>query len=578
MDDSKRLESEKRYGSRFLKSIIRSVLVVAIAWISLLCPSWQILVSSSLPLYLNNQEDLYHNIRVIYPFLSMAVLLATLALPLYFAALRVRILSSILWLYYTVGFAFLGAISIQELQMGFVAGWAASIALVVAFVVVQIVANRWWDLRRATAYFALFATCFVTVDAYEFASRYVELPEELVATAPGADRNADSGVTNRPNFYHIVLDEYQTDLFEFTLDSELEEALGGFVFFADAVTVFGRTAMSLASVFGGRSYDFSSPQVEYQKSAFAGPQSMLTQLVDTEYLTEAYLHERMFGFPLPFHMIRFHSAPTGQSQIVSNDTFRDLWVYANFPTYLSDSFIQSDRFANFEAQNVLDPSTPIKSLHSFDYLMRREASQSGTGRYVFAHLILPHSPNVLDSNCSYSPDGSKTGAARQAGCANALMARFVTTLRRLGRFQDSLIVIQSDHGSRYAIRDGRPFPVKGLREYGNEWNTARSRSLLLIKLPARDAKEPLHRNSLPASLLDVFPTVAAALKLDPGEADGVDLFDASDLATLADRQRWYYFFEKKERSGWTDEMVRFRVEDRRVVRNGVQILTNNPRS
>ena len=85
------------------------------------------------------------------------------------------------------------------------------------------------------------------------------------------------------------------------------------------------------------------------------------------------------------------------------------------------------------------------------------------------------------------------------------------------------------------------------------------------------------RNSAPVSLLDVFPTVGEALGLDVGEAEGVDLFDTQEVAAISARQRWYYFFEKKTRAGWTDEMVRFRVEGDHVVRDGIETLANNPR-
>ena len=304
---------------------------------------------------------------------------------------------------------------------------------------------------------------------------------------------------------------------------------------------------------------------------------MLRQLLNKGYVTEAYLHAGLFTFDVPFHHVRHHRSPTGYGGIDSRDVFWDLWIYANFPAYLASHLIEDDRFANFEAQNVLSFAAPIKSLHAFDYLLRTESKRPATGRYVFAHLILPHFPNVLDSDCRYSLDGAKTRPEQQARCANKLMVELVTTLERLGRLRESLIVFQSDHGSRYGLHDGRLRRLKGMKDYGNAWNTARSRSLLLVKLPGRDRSGSLLKNPAPASLLDVFPTVGAALGLDIGEAEGVDLFDTDKVAGASTRQRWYYFFEKKTRAGWTDQMVRFRVGEGEVVRDGVEFLRNNPR-
>ena len=528
-----------------------------------------------MPLYLNNQQDLYHNVSVIHSFLGLAIGVPFLALPIYFVALRSRALAGVVWFYYFAGFAFLGVVTIHGWEAELTVKVAATVTVAVVFILLQFVANRWWDLRRASAYFALFAVVFVATDVFEFATRYVELPDELQAPSSSVGFTADrSG--DQPNFYHLVLDEYQTDVFEFVLDSELRESLGGFVFFSDTTTPFGRTGMALASLFGGRSFDFASPQIDYQLSAFAGPQSMLTEVVNAGYETEAYLHERMFSFELPFHRIRYHQAPIGYRSD-SSRLFRQIWVYANFPRFVSGRFIDSDSFDNFDSQNVLDASSTVKSLHTFRYVTRREASQRGTGRYVFAHILLPHFPTVLEADCSYAPDESRTGAAPQARCTNALLMGFLSTLKDLGRFRDSLIVIQADHGSRYAVRDGRLQPLPGLMDYGLDWNAARSRALLLVKLPGRGEEQPLETRSDPTSLLDVFPTVAAALGLDAGSAEGVDLFDPYATAALSERQRWYYFFMKKERSGWTDEMVRFRVEPGRVVRDGVETLRNNPR-
>ena len=553
----------------------RRLTLLVVAWLSVLGPAWQVLGTTSIGLYLNNQEELNYQTSVLYYFLGTAVLVSAVALALYFVLLKKRGPATLLWLYYFSGFAFLGAVEIHQWEAGIVHKLAAATALLAGYILLQFAAYRWWSVHRAASYFAVVAIAFVSVDVFELATRRVEPPQELEITTPVRAIGRDSEQLR--NFYHIVFDEYQTDVFDFTLDSELADLLGGFVFFDNAVTMFGRTRMSLASLFSGRSYDFESSQAEYQRSAFNGQQSMLRQLIDKGYVTEAYLHEGLLNFDVPFHHVRLHRPRAGYGRNVSNELFTGLWIYANFPSMLASLMIEEELFANFEAQNVVDLATPIRSLDAFDYLIRREASQSGAGRYVFAHFILPHFPNVLDSDCRYSLDGTKTRPEQQAGCANKLMVELLATLQRLGRLQNSLIVIQSDHGSRYRIQDGRLRPQNGMKDYADGWNTARARSLLLIKPPGRGRSGTLVRNSAPVSLLDVFPTVGEALGLDVGEAEGVNLFDTQEVAAISARQRWYYFFEKKTRAGWTDEMVRFRVEGDHVVRDGIQTLANNPR-
>ena len=238
----------------------RRLMLPIIAWVSLLGPAWQVFATSSIPLYLNNQQDLNYDVSVLYGFLGIALAAATIALPLYFISVRKRGPSIVLWLYYSCGFAFLGAVAIHQWQAGFVQKLLAATGLLMAYVLVQFIANRWWNVRRAAPYFAVFAVGFVVVDAFEFTTRRVELPEELETMVSGPGRPAAVNSEHLPNFYHIVFDEYQTDVFDFTLDSDLADALGGLVFFDNAVTMFGRTRMSLATLFSGRSYDFESSQ------------------------------------------------------------------------------------------------------------------------------------------------------------------------------------------------------------------------------------------------------------------------------------------------------------------------------
>lgn len=314
-------------------SAARTTVFAVLAWVSLLCPPWQALVTTSIPLYLHNQQDLYHNVSVLHPFLGLAMGVALLALPVYLLALRSRALAGVLWFYYFAGFAFLGLVTIHGWEAGLNVTVAASVTVGIVFILVQFVANRWWNLRRASGYFALFTVGFVAVDAFQFASRHVPLPDELETREATLTSEAHSG-GHLPNFYHLVLDEYQTDMFEFVLDSELRDSLGGFVFFNDTTTPFGRTRMALASLFSSRYFDFETSQDGYLQSAFNGRQSMLTQVLNAGYHTEAYLHARVLTPEPPFHRIRYHRAPSGY-RADSSQLFRDLWIYANSPLYIS---------------------------------------------------------------------------------------------------------------------------------------------------------------------------------------------------------------------------------------------------
>ena len=104
--------------------------LLVVAWLSVLGPAWQVLGTTSIGLYLNNQEELNHQASVLYYFLGTAVLVSAPALALYFISLKKRGPAMLLWLYYFSGFAFLGAVEIHQWEAGIVHKLAAATALV----------------------------------------------------------------------------------------------------------------------------------------------------------------------------------------------------------------------------------------------------------------------------------------------------------------------------------------------------------------------------------------------------------------------------------------------------------------
>lgn len=100
------------------------------------------------------------------------------------------------------------------------------------------------------------------------------------------------------------------------------------------------------------------------------------------------------------------------------------------------------------------------------------ANELGPGEAMLAHVIIPHSPYILDGACNLKPlkdwkarhhDGSRLAYDEQAACAKSFIARLP---------EDAIVIIQGDHGNRitdkeldddpkaalntlFAVRDGK---------------------------------------------------------------------------------------------------------------------------
>ena len=91
--------------------------------------------------------------------------------------------------------------------------------------------------------------------------------------------------------------------------------------------------------------------------------------------------------------------------------------------------------------------------------------------------------------------------AEQTICTVAKIGQMSDTLRELGRFQNAMIVIHSDHGT---LRRARP--------------------LLLVKYPGAKF-EPLQIADHEVRLVDIVPTILDTFEIGHAELDGVHLQD-----------------------------------------------------
>jgi hypothetical protein len=367
-----------------------------------------------------------------------------------------------------------------------------------------------------------------------------------------------------PNVYHLVLDEYQTDFFTSLLDDDLRAALRGFTFYEDTTAVYGRTELSLASMFASDDYDYRISPDEFRDRAFHGPDSTLGVLGDLGYHRVGHLHRTSYvGGDPPLESYVLHDDLDATSGLFGYaDLLTSLWLYTNTPEALSRRILPERHYDQLTADALLPDTAPPRSVTSFRALMRRERDLPARGRYTLAHLLLPHFPHVLDEDCSWR-EGEATGPVRQAACTNALVVEFVSLLRDLGRFDSSVVIVQGDHGAWHELVDGGVRSLQGRGHFDERASRARARPLLLVHVPGA-GEHALAVDGRPATLDDVMPTVFDALGIaHPFTGNRGSLLDEPD----DDRERFYHFYDKGDATRTVEgPLVRYRVEDGRLVR------------
>ena len=146
-------------------------------------------------------------------------------------------------------------------------------------------------------------------------------------------------------------------------------------------------------------------------------------------------------------------------------------------------------------------------------LMKDERTRPKTNQYVFAHVLLPHSPYNIDRDLEVR--GFNTSWKEQALASVNLMSQFIQQLKDEGKYENATIIFQGDHGEEFLEgQDKGELPQQFYK---------RVKTLLLIKPPF--AKGKLVNSRYPAQLLDVAPTLYSIVGISPLKGfEGVDLF------------------------------------------------------
>ena len=469
-------------------------------------------LSSAHELYLRNQVDLGRTIGVLEPFWATAAAAALLAWLLQ-AADRSAPARLALGAYYAAGFgfvawSFLRALPAASLLVRWVldTGPGASLFALLWLAAVAAAARRATP-RALEPLLAVLAALLLARESVAFATRLDRSPappprDVAALLGPGQD-------PSRPNVYHFVLDAFQDELLLPCLPPGGEEALAGFTRF-HVVAPHRSTVQVLPTILTGR-----SPRGTVEErllEAFSGETSLFRRLRGEGYRTVGFgprfLYDRR---PTALDLVVLHEDNAREPDLagLQRATFLRLWAYATLPRTAGEPLARG-RFLGFDTdffrmastQRLSTSAQPVVSRLSMATLLELEPRLPARGRYTYVHLLLPHNPYVLRSDCGVEGVPGRVGLREQTECTLRLLVRFLETLRGLDRLDGSVVVVHGDHGSGEVMRDGRLVPDEG----------AWLRTMALAKPAA--ARGPLREAGQAARLVDIAPTLLALLGIE----------------------------------------------------------------
>jgi hypothetical protein len=353
------------------------------------------------------------------------------------------------------------------------------------------------------------------------------------------------------NVIHIVLDGFQSDVFEDILRGDrerLDTSFAGAIFFADHAGAFPTTIASIPAMLTGQtSYKNDQPLQTYFRDRFEDGslfKSLRAEGYRVDNITgwpyEDSSETQLYRIPRPYLSYREYTRFAAWE-------LGDLSLFRHAPHVLRER-IYNDQKGRLQ-QVFGPPDTSTRRFHPgnaaavLDEFARRLTPAVDGPLYKFMHVGIPHLPVVLNASCEFigavrSPD---RGAYRgQAQCAVTKVTALLDRLKHLGLYESSLIVISSDHGIGHAsprFTNDRFVPPGALSRLAGK-----ALALLIVKPP--NSRGPVRISYAPSSISDVPATVMDILGIRhnlPGQP-------ALRLAENATRTRTFAFYEWE---GWT---------------------------
>jgi hypothetical protein len=343
--------------------------------------------------------------------------------------------------------------------------------------------------------------------------------------------------SSQQNIIHIVLDDQQSTITEEFLarNPQAKEQLDGFVFFPNTSTNYHNTFMAISTLFRNGMYKHDMDLNVFIDEALNDSQ-FLTILQESGYQTAVHT---LPGFCAHTKEVNCTSIPSISSN-VGAFLLLDYSVFKSIPDmlkpriYRNEDWWISDRFVN---SNYYSTHT------GYAYELFKNFNQNITvadipPTYKFYHSMITHNPFVLDAECGLlfkkQSRASMDSRLMQATCAFNQVFSFLDKLRELGVYDNSLIIISSDHGSAMPVAEQQTNLEK--TDIAFKFHSAGLSTLFIKPI---DSHGLLQVSTVPVTLFDIPNTILASINL-PLLPEGENIFS---LSTTETRTRNFISFQ-----------------------------------
>jgi hypothetical protein len=339
------------------------------------------------------------------------------------------------------------------------------------------------------------------------------------------DESSRYALSSRSNVIVLVLDTFQSDLFQELLDEEpgLGATFSGFTYFRNATAGFPSTAPSIPFILTGQLYDNRQPFDVFVRDAFLDgslPQA-LKAAGHHVYYNSAYLWPAMYADERTSS--HASTAPGSRYRLASWNRAAMLLALAAFRAAPQDVKRRMER-------QVVEMATRGAAAWGddrafFDEFERAATASLDVPAFKYYHLQGLHPPLRYDAALhSSARPATRAHTLDQARGLMRMLTRMVATLQARGLYDRTALVVLADHGAAIEPRLGDVDPGARTVPGATALPTRHSFGLPLMLAKPFDRTGTLLVSDAPVSIGDLGATVGHWLALET-RFPGVALFD-----------------------------------------------------
>jgi len=280
---------------------------------------------------------------------------------------------------------------------------------------------------------------------------FLKAPERLKSAVNKSTTKGIFSFHREKNVLVILLDDFQSDYFNYIATNypgEIKE-MDGFTFYRNTISRFPTTKASLPSILTGSLYRNDKSYYNYVTNL---PQNFnIFREYQKKFYSTSFVGQLECGFPdvVPMREVAYKLTNAYFDNLLE---YLDYAAFRGLPTFIKPIIYNNGNwFFSFLARKQYPPGllgADIRFLELFEKNVTVNSEMKGT--FKFFHFFIPHAPWSMNENLKFEP-GFPVGQAyiKQTRGAVQLASRILRTLKRAGIYDQTEIVILSDHGTGF---------------------------------------------------------------------------------------------------------------------------------